>query len=97
MKKILLSALIITVMITGCKATTKISDKPNKVIPKVQIQAQAKPQTAVPQPENIIITDDSNDNALDKKKTVDNGIVIDAGDSKVLESTIDQITEQLER
>ena len=94
MGKRLLSALIITVMLTGCGPAPEAALEPTEAVSEVQ--TQPAPQT-VAAPENIIITDESSDNASEEISAVDNGIAIDAGDSKILESTIDQITEQLEK
>ena len=94
MKKRLLSALILTVMLTGCGPAPEVATEATEAVPEVQ--TQPAPQT-VSAPKNIIITDESSDNASEEISAVDNGIAIDAGDSKILESTIDQITEQLEK
>lgn len=97
MRKKLFPALIVSVMLTGCGSEADISKKPQEVISKVHVQAQAKQRTQNTPHKNIIIVNDNNNDVSEKKATVDNGIMIDPGDSKVLETAIDRITEELER
>ncbi len=97
MRKKLFPALIVSVMLTGCGSEADISKKPQEVISKVNVQAQAKQRMQNTPHKNIIIVNDNNNDVSEKKVTVDNGIVIDPGDSKVLETAIDRITEELER
>ena len=97
MRKKLFPALIVSVMLTGCGSEADISKKPQEVISKVNVQAQAKQRTQNTPHKNIIIVNDNNNDVSEKKATVDNGIMIDPGDSKVLETAIDRITEELER
>jgi hypothetical protein len=94
MRKRLLSTLTLTVMLTGCGPAPEAALEPTEAVSEVQ--TQPTPQT-VAAPENIVITDESSAEVSEEAPIIDNGIVIDAGDAKVLESTIDQITEQLEK
>lgn len=87
-KKILLCSLSMIIVLSGCASTSETTEK--------VIDASAKAQrTATITSENIVIKDKS-DTGIKKDDLKENELVVDAGDSKVLESTIDQITAQLE-
>lgn len=94
-KRVLLCSLVATIIMTGCGPVKTTSDNASSLEESV---TEAPPKPVAITSENIIITDDAADEASEEViEESTNGIAVDAGDSKILESTIDQITEQLEK
>lgn len=79
--------------ITGCGAFQTIAKEPAPVT--LETEDSLKPRAITS--ENIIITDEAVIENSEEIIAESSGISLDAGDSKILESTIDQITEKLEK
>lgn len=93
-KRVLLNILIATMVITGCGAFETIAQEPTPIIEETGNEAK-KPRAVTS--ENIIITDGSASLNSEEVLSDGNGISVDAGESRVLESTIDQLTEEFEK
>lgn len=92
-KRVLLNIMIASMAITGCGAFQTIAKEPTPVIEETKDSLKPRAVTS----ENIIITDEAAAENSEEIIAESSGISLDAGDSKILESTIDQITEKLEK